>query len=157
MRNTQCEAQEFVRSRHGLRWPGSLRVPIVARESKDRSVSTDALDVSPCHTGWPLAASVCRFSSSHAIGGRSEWAARPASLAVGAPPQRARRALSFVCLSATAHLRHRAESTPVKTHIQSSLSQPSVSGSRAQGSAPLPAPNPSFKRTCQGLRPCPSA
>jgi hypothetical protein len=45
----------------------------------------------------------------------------------------------------------------MKVHFRSSLSLPSGSGSKARSVPPLPTPNPSFKRTCQGLRPCPSA
>ena len=45
----------------------------------------------------------------------------------------------------------------MKTHMRSSPSQLYASASKAQVAPPLPTPNPSFKRTCQGLRPCPSA
>jgi hypothetical protein len=71
---------------------------MVAHESKDRSVSMDAFAESPCHVGWALPASVCLFRSSYAIRGRVKRAARPASLAVGAPTQRARKACALLHL-----------------------------------------------------------
>jgi hypothetical protein len=47
--------------------------------------------------------------------------------------------------------------TRMKTHLQSSLARPFVSGSKAKAASPPPTPNHSFKRTVNGLRPSPAA
>jgi hypothetical protein len=91
--------------------------------------------------------------------GASGWAARPASLAVGAP------ARQLVCrMLGALPLRQSPRvcgvvhnQSTVKAQFHGSPSHSSVSGPKARAALPPPTPNPSFKRTVNGLRPSPAA